>query len=227
MSSSALLLSDLPPDIIFGVFACCNISSIVSTGQTCQYLCHLAFDRSVWLNLLDNLRQRSILDRTSANLKNLSVEQMIGVVRRLPTIRTGGGILDWENLAKLLPSGRYVLFKNWDELKCWNVADDRLIWKHTSVLQDASVLEFAAEEMYAEDSLIVMICLRVMDEPRKNYVEMISLDVQTGTPNQLWIARAPDSDYGDPFRSTVISGALAVGRTSFFGVVQFIFGAPL
>ncbi|KAF8203415.1 hypothetical protein K438DRAFT_1820137, partial [Mycena galopus ATCC 62051] len=114
MSSSALLLSDLPPDIIFAVFACCDISSVVSTGQTCQYLCHLAFDRSVWLNLLDNLRprRRSILDRTSANLENLSVEEMIGVVRRLvtgpetwnprevsreitlqPTIRTGGGIL--------------------------------------------------------------------------------------------------------------------------------------
>ncbi|KAF8203416.1 hypothetical protein K438DRAFT_1820139 [Mycena galopus ATCC 62051] len=78
--------------------------------------------------------------------------------------------------------------------------------------------------MYAEDSLILMICLRVMDEPRKNYVEMITLDVQTGTPNQLCIARAPDSDYDNPFRSPVISGALAVVCTgTYSGSTTHIF----
>jgi hypothetical protein len=77
-----------------------------------------------------------------------------------PTIRTGPGILDWENEAKLLPSGRHVLFNNWDILECWNVADDRLVWKYTSAVERASVLQFAAEETGQGDSLIVLVCIR-------------------------------------------------------------------
>jgi hypothetical protein len=76
------------------------------------------------------------------------------------TIHPGPGIFGSENIAKLLPSGRYVLFNNRNGLECWNVAGDRLICKHLSALEPAVVLEFAAEENEAEDSIVVVVCVR-------------------------------------------------------------------
>ncbi|KAF7350297.1 hypothetical protein MVEN_01333700 [Mycena venus] len=240
---AGLLLSDLAPDVIFSIFACCDISSVVSTAQTCRYLHRLAFDISVWLVLLDNLRRRSILDRTcTPDIKVLSTDEIIDIVKRLitgpktwttpldaadpvaevtreievhPKIRVGGGILHWENMAKLLPSGRYVLFNNWRALECWNVADDRLVWKHASAIEHASVLEFAADEV--EDSVVILICVRSYPrnyDDRKNYLEVVDVDLQTGAHNSLLITRAPDSDYDNPFCWPVIRGALAAVGTN-------------
>jgi len=217
---------------------------VVSTSQTCRYLHHLAFDKTVWLGLLHNLRRRSILDQTcTPNIEILSTDELIKLVKRLltgpetwsprdadsfaqisreitlhPTVHTGPGILDWENMAKLLPSGRYVLFKNWLDLECWNVAADRLLWKHISAIEHASVLDFAAEENAVEDSVIIVVCVRTYPHvhgDRKNYLEMVRVDLQTGTPNTLLIARAPDSRYENPFSAPIIRGPLvAVGTNS-------------
>jgi len=119
-------------------------------------------------------------------------------------------------MAKLLPSGRYVLFNNWNKLECWNVADDRLIWKHTSPIEHASVLDFGAEQV--EDSAIVMICVRTYPHgyhaARKNYVQVVRVDLQTGTQSHLFVGRAPDTDYDNPFSLPTIRGALAVVTTN-------------
>ncbi|KAJ6461721.1 hypothetical protein C8R45DRAFT_1108478 [Mycena sanguinolenta] len=82
---SALLFSELASDVIFSIFACCDISSVVSVGQTRRYLHAFAlFDKSVWLGLLDNLQRRAILDRDfTPSLKTLSTDEMIGVNRLL------------------------------------------------------------------------------------------------------------------------------------------------
>ncbi|KAJ7229533.1 hypothetical protein B0H12DRAFT_1328468 [Mycena haematopus] len=159
--SQTLFFSDLAPDVVFSVFAYCDISSVVSTRQTCRYLYTLASDRSVWLGLLVDLRRRSILDQTrTPNLEALSRDEMIGAVRRLLA-----GPQTWsplsQNLAgsaaeiskeitlypdaitfnprqyvvKLLPSGRYVLFYNWSDLRCWSVSGKRLIWTYASVME--------------------------------------------------------------------------------------------
>ncbi|KAF8189618.1 hypothetical protein K438DRAFT_1936065 [Mycena galopus ATCC 62051] len=205
-----------------------------STG-TCRYLNQLAFNKSVWLGLLSTLRRRGILDRTSANLENLSTEDMIKVLRQLitgPETWSPGehgrgsigrisrkitlhpkvirGVLQRENVTKLLPSGRYVLFNNWEKLECWNVANDRLVWTHTSAVERrASVVEFAAEETETEDSLIVMICLRTKEYDPKNYVEIVRVDLQAQTHDHLLVARAPESEYSNCFCRPVIRGTLA------------------
>ncbi|KAJ7864467.1 hypothetical protein B0H14DRAFT_3443520 [Mycena olivaceomarginata] len=227
-----LLLSDLAPDVIFAIFVYCDIYSVVSTAQTCRYLHQLAFDKSVWLVLLDNLRRRSILDRTrTPTIETLSVDEMKrGVLwipapwrrfsaetRLHPTIRNGPGVTYWENVAKLLPSGRHVLFNNRNKLECWNVADDKLMWKHVSGVAEAVVLEFAAEETHFGSSANIIICARTypLGGRRKNYVEIVTLDLQTGGSNTVLVTRAPSARDDNSYCNPAICGGLAaVGVTS-------------
>ncbi|KAJ6480024.1 hypothetical protein C8R47DRAFT_1218950 [Mycena vitilis] len=238
-----LLFPDLPPDVIFSIFAHCDISTVVSAGQTCRYLHNLAFDKSVWLALVDNLRRRSILDQNrTPSIKNLSTEQLIQVVKCTvagpaawspfnsdsmaeahakitlhPAVYTGDGILYWENVVKLTSSGRYVLFNNSRSLECWSVADDTMIWKHKSAIKYASTLEFAVEETENGQALSIMVCLRTYPHAysdRKNYVEIIRLDLRSRAQNTLVTTRAPNSQDDGSFSLPVIRGALAVVATS-------------
>ncbi|KAJ6472505.1 hypothetical protein C8R45DRAFT_1078011 [Mycena sanguinolenta] len=240
--SMALLLPDLAPDVIFSIFACCDISSVVSIGQTCRSLHTLAFDKSVWLGLLDNLRRKAILDRTS-NLETLSTDEMIEIVQRLitgpdtwntqtldsdsvadifqkkmlhPKIRTDPGVLYRENWAKLLPSDRYVLFNNWGTLEGWNIANNTRVWTYMTDIEHAEVLEFAAEEPDIQSAVVrILLCIRTYprNDERLNYVEVVTVDLQTGTQNCLLTARAPDSDYDNPFSYPGICGTLAMAST--------------
>ncbi|KAJ6472439.1 hypothetical protein C8R45DRAFT_1013041 [Mycena sanguinolenta] len=223
----ALLLSNLAPDVIFSIFAHCDISSVISASQTCRYLHDLAFDKSVWLTLLDNLRRRSILDRTS-NLETLSVAELIGIVRRLitgPQTWSPGELdhdpvaevsktitlhpqIDLGNWVKLLPSGCYVLFENQGALGCWSVVHDKLVWRHTSRLEHGTIARFAVEET-DPGSAIVMICCcadQPHDRRRINFIEIVKVDFRTGTHNCLLAAPAPRSRFID---SPVICGPLA------------------
>jgi hypothetical protein len=74
----------------------------------------------------------------------------------------GDRVHDWDSPPKLLPSGRYVLLRNSMHLECWDVAGDRLIWTHTSLVDDGRVLEFAAQEGEDGNSLVVMICVQIL-----------------------------------------------------------------
>jgi hypothetical protein len=85
-----------------------------------------------------------------------------------PKITTGPGILHWENKAKLLPGGKYVLFQNWSRLGCYNVFEDRLVWEHTPSMDRATVLEFEAE-LVEDDRAVVLTCQRTWSHPRKKY----------------------------------------------------------
>ncbi|KAJ6461729.1 hypothetical protein C8R45DRAFT_1178912, partial [Mycena sanguinolenta] len=227
----ALLLSNLTPDAIFSIFAYCDISSVISASQTCRYLHDLAFDKSVWLVLLDNLRRRSILERTF-DLEALSVAEMVGMVRRLikgpqiwssedpdrdpvaktitlhPQIPSDPG-MPGLNSVKLLPSGRYVLLLNREALECWNVAHDRLVWRHTPAVEHTRVVAFEAEEIDT-DSAIIMVCLRAdLPDGPMGTIEMVNVDFRTGTHNCLLTARAPESEEIHYFYQAAICGELA------------------
>lgn len=75
-----------------------------------------------------------------------------------PHIVNVHGILSLENEAKLLPSGQHVLFNNQNKLECWDVAEDRLIWRHAPAVADARVLQFVAESKGS--GLVIVICER-------------------------------------------------------------------
>ncbi|KAF7349486.1 hypothetical protein MSAN_01738900 [Mycena sanguinolenta] len=234
-SISALLLSDLPPDIIFSIFACCDIASVVSVSQTCRDLHALAFEKSVWLVLLDDLRRRCILDRNcTPNIDTLSTAEMIDIVKRLITGPQTWSPEELDSVAEisrkitlhptiaaaskwivpqLLRSGRYVLFLNLYRLECWSVLDDRLVWTHTFPLDDMEVYGFAAEE--ADADVKIMVCFTAfLNAETRSYVEIVDLDLQTGTHNSLLVARVPNSDDTDPFSRPAVCGALAAVRLS-------------
>lgn len=77
-----------------------------------------------------------------------------------PNIPHGDGILYWENEAKLLPGGKWVLFSKWQCLECWNVAEDKLVWTHRSELEDANLVEFSAELVDGGQAIVIFLGLR-------------------------------------------------------------------
>ncbi|KAJ7211014.1 hypothetical protein C8J57DRAFT_1483975 [Mycena rebaudengoi] len=62
-----------------------------------------------------------------------------------PAIPNGPGIVALENEAKLLRGGKYVLFRNWRSLQCWQVKEGTCLWTYTSAVPYASPYVFAAE----------------------------------------------------------------------------------
>ncbi|KAJ6462263.1 hypothetical protein C8R47DRAFT_1240171 [Mycena vitilis] len=130
-----------------------------------------------------------------------------------PDVRTGDGILHWENIAKRLPSGRHVLFTKSMELECWSVADDRLVWTHKSAIEHASVLGFAAEETEGWDALVIMTHSTSTFILFVSHVEMIRLDLQSGVGDTLFSTRVPNSSYDNPSSLLSIRGALALVAT--------------
>ncbi|KAJ7463274.1 hypothetical protein FB451DRAFT_1266039 [Mycena latifolia] len=239
---SPAVLSELAAELIFAIFAFCDISSVVSTGQTCRYLHDLAFQKSVWLVLLGDLQRRSILDSVyTPHLNNLSTDELMNLVKRLlsgpktwnpldshrtlevskeiilrPGFPSGPGARPWENETKLLPSGRYLLFKNTDMLELWDVTEHRLVWTHTSQLSSSAwilLLQFTAEEIEGGESVVVMLCERSIPhdgEDRRNIVEIVAVNAHKGTHELLLLARVPGTFYENPFQSPVILGPLAV-----------------
>ncbi|KAF8169042.1 hypothetical protein K438DRAFT_1774547 [Mycena galopus ATCC 62051] len=167
-------LTDLPTDIIFSIFANCDISSVVSTAQTCKYLRALGFDKTVWLALLSDLKRGSFLDEGSTPaLSGLSTEELILLVKRILT-----GPESWSpspsdgsfdpRLAKeivlhplgeernlgandtytLIRGGRLLLFRHANVLECWVLADhSTLLWTYESAPDDQTILAFAAETL--------------------------------------------------------------------------------
>ncbi|KAJ6510601.1 hypothetical protein C8R45DRAFT_392961 [Mycena sanguinolenta] len=227
--ATTLLLSDLPADIVLSIFAWCDIASVVSVAQTCRCLHALAFEKSVWIVLLGDLRRRCILDRNcTPNLETLSTAEMIEVVKRLitgpqswnpgeldsvaeiPTKITLRPTIDPQTLrwsiAKLLPSGRYLLFSNMKQLECWSVANNSLVWTYTS--DDMALEEVAVEE--TDTDVTIMLCVHTYPdgEPGPKFIEMVKLYFQTMTHTSLLIAFVPD--HTETFSHPLIRGALAV-----------------
>ncbi|KAJ7200157.1 hypothetical protein GGX14DRAFT_466923 [Mycena pura] len=234
--SPAPSLSNLAPEVVLAVLALrlCDVSSVVSAGQgnTCRWLNQLAFDKSVWVALCRDLQRRAILDTPY-----LSARELIALVKRLvhgpetwtprgtdPTItaevrtqitlhsvdRVAGGLI---KQLKLLESGRYVLFKTRATLECWDAVASRPVWRHRPSVGDGSarVETFAAEEIFAEESLVVLLCVRTYPVPvdRKNYVEVVEVNLRKGTHELLMVGRAPDTQENDPFYQPVIDGNIA------------------
>ncbi|KAJ7185490.1 hypothetical protein C8R46DRAFT_1342744 [Mycena filopes] len=110
-----------------------------------------------------------------------------------------------ENEARLLPGGRYVLFQNGLHLGCWSVFEDRLVWTHTSS-PSGVMLDFAAEfQTDTAEQLLVVMCQRTKPFPRKNFIEVHTLDLASGRSSLVLVTRGPDS-LDDPYTGCTICG---------------------
>ncbi|KAJ7065626.1 hypothetical protein C8F01DRAFT_1366576 [Mycena amicta] len=136
-----------------------------------------------------------------------------------PSIRVGPGILYWENEARLTASGCFMLFNNWGRLECWNVKESTMIWKQPQPAQNeysfVRVAAFAVEELIEQRTraLRLLICHRTypttVTGKRRNFIEIIELDVAKGTHQTLLSTRAPLTNYDNPFSRPFICGAMA------------------
>ncbi|KAJ7696100.1 hypothetical protein B0H17DRAFT_1198406 [Mycena rosella] len=151
------------------------------------------------------LRKSSALEPTS-NPPPAPVESRRIILH--PDIAIGPGILTWENEPKLLPGGKYVLFQNWGTLECWNVFEDKLVWKHACSMDHATVLVFAGE-LTDDDQLVILTCQRTWEDPRKNFIEFTSLDLQTGFSSLILISRFPNSQHDNPYNGCAVCGDIA------------------
>ncbi|KAJ7615423.1 hypothetical protein FB45DRAFT_1108044 [Roridomyces roridus] len=141
---------------------------------------YIAFTKTVWLALIGELRRRSMLDetRTPSDLRDLTTDDLVKLVKRLcvgPDAWSSVNSLSQpetrvihpeihedqrheESVAKLLPSGRHVIFQRPRTLQCWDVEANKLVWKYTPIHGDL-ILAFDAEPVRGAAGLSILICL--------------------------------------------------------------------
>ncbi|KAJ6454884.1 hypothetical protein C8R47DRAFT_1329018 [Mycena vitilis] len=226
---------DLPPEIWTLVFTACDIPSVVSTAQTCRHLYDLAFQKCVWLVLVEDLRKRSFLDVQTTNLEGLSAEGLVRLVKRVitgpelwssdksdcvphvrqriilhPSIPRAPSIVDAHE-AKLTLNGRFVFYNRQSVLQCWDIVLDTLVWTHEPALANSAVLAFAVDDTRGDDSILLMICQRTMMgvRDRENFIEIVDLNPRSGSHRTLLTAGSTPSDHDNPFLEPMICGVLA------------------
>ncbi|KAJ7145542.1 hypothetical protein C8R44DRAFT_166 [Mycena epipterygia] len=75
---------DLPEDVVCYALSACEISSVVSISQTSKHLHLLAFTPTVWMSLVEDLRNRGFVDRLSAaDIRKMSTQSLVAAVKRL------------------------------------------------------------------------------------------------------------------------------------------------
>ncbi|KAJ7682211.1 hypothetical protein DFH06DRAFT_1160496 [Mycena polygramma] len=129
-----------------------------------------------------SLVQRSV-NMFGKLVRKLSAKPPAGESRRIvlhPEIATGPGMQFKQNIAKLLPGGEFVLFLNSARLECWNVLQDRLVWKHTPTMDQVNVRDFDAE--LVGHQLVILTCQRERGGhvPGKTFLEVCTLDTNSG-----------------------------------------------
>ncbi|KAJ7913454.1 hypothetical protein B0H13DRAFT_2469083 [Mycena leptocephala] len=88
------------------------------------------------------------------------------------------------------------------------------MFKHVSGVAETVALEFAAEETHFGSSANIIICARTypLGGRRKNYVEIVTLDLQTGGSNTVLVTRAPSARDVNSYCNPAICGGLAACR---------------
>ncbi|KAJ7084720.1 hypothetical protein C8R44DRAFT_894149 [Mycena epipterygia] len=77
-------LLHLPEDVLHYSLCLCDVSSVICISQANKFLHRLAFAPTIWISLVEALRNRGFIDRHSAaDIRNMSTESLVGIVRRL------------------------------------------------------------------------------------------------------------------------------------------------
>lgn len=132
--------------------------------------------------LVRDLEARNILDSISErHLYELTTSELISSIKRTvtgpeswtpsnhiaPTIScqqimdVTPGHLAGETEARLLSGGRYVVVINDDSLECWQVAENKRVWRHESKWADEYTIltqEFAVEVIESGAAAMILIC---------------------------------------------------------------------
>nr|GAT60653.1 predicted protein [Mycena chlorophos] len=183
-------LSDLPPELVLRILRLCDVATILRVSETCRFLHNVVFDKSCWIDVVRDLQRRGIID-DSERVHELSAEDLV----QLLTVPVPDPSAYWLS-AKLLPGGRHILINSGGELSCNNVAEGACIWRYEPLLpgnpSEIRVLEFHfGTEVGESGQHTIFICL---EGEHGDYVDVVELDVATGSHRVLLCARVPISD---------------------------------
>ncbi|RDB16186.1 hypothetical protein Hypma_003320 [Hypsizygus marmoreus] len=226
----------LVEDVLLKVLTFCDVCGVLAASQANQQLHDLAFSKQVWIALVTDLHCRLFLDLPcGAHLVEYSTDELINLVKRIvhgpsswmtrssapiitrqivlkPEMYHGPGVLNWENQPQLFPGGAFVFYENWGKLECWAVEGKKLVWTYTPEMS-RWVDMFALEPTDSGQGALVMIGIRDYVTPhkeRKNFVEILHLDLSTGNSRKLFDERAPDTGFDNPFNLLRIQGDYAL-----------------
>ncbi|KAJ7029990.1 hypothetical protein C8F04DRAFT_1114952 [Mycena alexandri] len=114
----------------------------------------------------------------------------------------------WDDMTTLLPGGEYVLYLNSGRLECWSISD-KCIWMHTCAMDDASVMDFAAD-FVEKDQVVILTCQSTWNGSRDNFVEITILDLKNAKSKLVLVNRVPDFDHAGMYTSCAVGGKIAV-----------------
>ncbi|KAJ6487758.1 hypothetical protein C8R45DRAFT_994239 [Mycena sanguinolenta] len=208
--SSSMQFQELPEDVLRTVLSLCDIYAVVCVSGTNKYFYHLCTEKSVWVDLVDNLRRRGFVDRLSlSDIQSCSQEGLVGLVKGLLA-----GPLNWNKAESELPilvqtptkytihpritptnatflgGGEHILCYsvNTQTLECWSVRYDKLVWAYVKKKPPSKVREFDAEVINGGANIIVC----EMDESGPtSQLEIVNLDFATGTSTSLLVCQCP------------------------------------
>ncbi|KAF7319156.1 hypothetical protein HMN09_00252000 [Mycena chlorophos] len=241
-------VTTLPEDILFSVLRWCDVASVIST---CRTLREASRETHVWRALIRELQSNWVLESSIPNLGELSLDQLINLVKRAvqgpdswnrtdasewltpvvsktfqigANIPSGPGILTWENDARLVPNGKFVLFMKWGTLESYDVAKNKLVWTYISPVQAllppqhyCAVRDFAFGKHPDKggDWLVVMIGERTYPPhasglSRQNYMTILELDPSSGNHAPLLVTRTPSTSFDNPFSRLSVDGDFAI-----------------
>lgn len=223
-------------DVLVDVLCFCDISTVLSMSEACKRFHSLAFSRTVWLALICGLHDRNFIDLfPGQRLQDLPVTALVDLakrtvqgprswtssgltVARLITLNTGVSLTPGSQhlKANLLSGGRFVLFTNMRQLRCWSVAEDKLVWEYEGDWgsSTAYVDEFSAEVIDEGRAAVVAVGLSVPTMPflTNKCLDVIHLDLCQGMSYSIIRHDlAGLIEAGIPF-STQVCGDFAIAR---------------
>ncbi|KAJ7777553.1 hypothetical protein DFH07DRAFT_797223 [Mycena maculata] len=87
-----MIFQALAEDNIRSILALCDIYTVLSFGRTNKHLRLLTLEKLLWLDLVENLRRKGIVDQSRSETQSQSQEALVALVKRLltgPTSWTG------------------------------------------------------------------------------------------------------------------------------------------
>ncbi|KAJ7748388.1 hypothetical protein B0H16DRAFT_906213 [Mycena metata] len=231
-----MLSTSLPlvEDVLLLILSFCDIAGILTISRSSKYFYRLGSSKGVWLAAVTELVRKGFVpqeegvvlgDLTKEQLVEKAKRAMLGpqtwgrddhnhpgppiVSRTLPSSVRNDDWLDFE--VKLLLGGEYLFHRNW-RLECWSVSQREVVWTYKCCVEDAGVIAFAAELTDTLDQAVIMPCQRTRENTveRRNYVEVLTLDLKARNSQSVMVARVPDGHGGDdPYSHPQICGDVA------------------
>ncbi|KAJ7119355.1 hypothetical protein C8R43DRAFT_1035338 [Mycena crocata] len=198
---TTILLVELPQDVLLHILFLSDVSTVLRVSQVNRYLCSIAGVKQLWVSLITDIRQRSLMEvPPSYNPSQYSVPELIEHVK---TVVLGPGTWEEDDSpqlacqievplgvqgahfegggAKLLNGGRHVAIVRHSAMGIWDVGTKRRIWRPTT-----TSMEFSAVSVTDAGKLT----LATLSEDRMA-LEILQIDLQDGKPTSLAIISLP------------------------------------